>query len=152
MQTMLLHKDVFLPNQFKEDCKKLQRKLSNYFYSRHMEEHLTDLTPDRSHRYFNGDITREDINKLIESLSSTQREVFEVEITKGANGFYVTKYCCRIPFNNDQDFVVAIRPRYEKGGNILSMVVTGWLNHQEDAHYTLDESKYVSEKEYKKVV
>ena len=102
--------------------------------------------------YFNGDITREDINKLIESLSSTQREVFEVEITKGSNGYYVTKYCCRIPFNNDQDFVVAIRPRYEKGGNILSMVVTGWLNHQEDAHYTLDESKYVSEKEYKKVV
>ena len=148
---MLLHKDVFLPNQFKEDCKKLQQGLGDYIYSRHMIEHLTDLTPDRSHRYFNGDITEKDIDKLIESLATTQREVFEVEITKGSNGFYVTKYCCRIPFNNDQDFVVAIRPRYLVGG-ILSMVVTGWLNHKDDAHYTLDESKYVSEKEYKKVV
>ena len=149
---ILLHKDIYIPDIFKQKALELQKKLNYYFYSKHMQEHLINLTPDRSHRYFNGDITREDIDKLIESLAKIQREVFEIELTEGKDEYYITKYCCRIPFINNQDFVIAIRPRYKKGGVIESMIVTGWLNSQDDKHFTLDESKYSSKEEIKKLL
>lgn len=140
---ILLHKDILIPTKFKSISKMLQERLKDFYYSKHMQEHLENLTPDRSHKYFNGDITKKDIDNLILSLNKTQREVFEVELTN-VNGIWrVTKYCCRIPFVNNQDLVVAIRPQ---GGN-KSMVVTAWLNATEDKHFTLDESKYISKED-----
>ena len=136
---ILLHKDIYIPEKFKNISINLQKKLTIFTYSKHMKEHLTNLTPDRSHKYFNGDITREDIDKLILSLNKIQREVFEVELTYRYDKWMVTKYCCRIPFTDSQDLVVAIRPRKD-----TSLVVTAWLNSIEDKHFTLDKSKYIS--------
>ena len=145
--SILLHKDICIPDKFKNISMNLQKKLDTFTYSKHMLEHLTDLTPDRSHRYFNGDITRDDIDKLILSLNKVQREVFEVELTYKYDKWMVTKYCCRIPFTDSQDLVVAIRPRKD-----MSLVVTAWLNSVEDKHFTLDESKYISKKDLEAIL
>lgn len=147
-ECILLHKDICIPEKFKEISKMLQKNMEDFYYSQHMLEHLKNLTPDKSHKYFNGDIDMNSIDELIDSLTTTQRDVFEVELTKFDTKWVVTKYCCRIPYNDNQDLVVAIRPKKNK----MAMVVTAWLNSTSDEHFTLDESKYVFKEELEAIL
>lgn len=142
----LFHKDVFLPEGINEVCKKLQTNLTSYFYSRHFKEHLDNqLVENRSHLYLKDVVT-----KCLDSIKTTPREVFEVELSKLEDCWKVTKYCCRIPYDSTQDLVVAIRPQYNYNGVVVNnMIVTAWMNHKYDHHTTLDTTKYCSEYEWK---
>lgn len=144
MFSKLFHKDVFMPEGVNDICKNYQKAtISKYFLSKHFQEHLNNqATEDRSHTYL-GDIVKE----CLESLKTAQRDVFEVELSKDyhffkKSGWFVTKYCCRIPYSADEDLVVAIRPQYEDGEVVDNMIVTAWINSNTDHHYTLDDSKY----------
>lgn len=149
MFTKLFHKDVFLPLGTLVACETLQRQLKNYFFSKHFEEHLKNqVVEDRSHKYL-----KDVIIECLDSLKANPRDVFEVEIGKdyhffGEPGWFVTKYCCRIPYDSTQDLVVVIRPQYEKGTLVGNMVVTAWMNSHGDHHDTLDATKYTSKAEW----
>lgn len=145
MFTKLFHKDCFLPEGTEEVCKDLQKGLTSYVFSKHFEEHLQNQElEDRSHSYL-----REAVTKCLNTLKDNPRDVFEVELGKdyhffGQAGWFVTKYCCRIPYSPTQDLVVAIRPQYNGTVLVGNLIVTAWMNHHTDNHYTLDESKYTS--------
>lgn len=150
MYSLLFHKKCFLPSGVEEICKNYQKAVSNnYFLSQHFKDHINNqLTEDRSHTYL-GQI----IEKCLNSLKDEQREVFEVELGKdyhffGMSGWFITKYCCRIPYNDKQDLVVAIRPQYKDGKIVGNMIVTAWMNSHDDNHYTLDKSKYCSQEKW----
>lgn len=150
MYSKLFHKDVFMPNGANEVAKSYQLSNSDkYFLSNHFKEHIENQAyEDRSHTYL-----APIIEKCLKSLKNTARDCFEIELSKdyyyfGKSGWFVTKYCCRIPYENGQDLVVAIRPQYENGKIVNNMVVTAWLNSSNDHHYTLDKSKYTSEEEW----
>ena len=152
MKVVLFHKDVFLPEGTTNACFILQKNLKSFFLSRHFEEHIKNqVIEDRSHTYL-----KDVIIECLNSLKDTPRSVFEVELGKdfhkfGKSGWFVTKYCCRIPYSATQDLVVAIRPVYEGTTIKDNMVVTAWMNSNTDHHYTLDESKYCSEEEWNEV-
>ena len=78
----------------------------------------------------------------------SKRDVFEVELTFNDGAWDVTKYCCRIPYDADQDLVVAIRPQYAGGKLVNNMVVTAWMNAHRDNHYTLERMKYCSKQSW----
>lgn len=143
------HKDVFIPEGADEACEALQKCLGKYFLSRHLQEHIDNQAgEDRSHRYL-GEALKECLN----TLKDSPREVFEVVLGKdyhkfGKGGWFVTKYCCRIPYNDDQDIVVAIRPQYKGDAVVDNMVVTAWMNGRDDHHSTLRSEEYCSEEEW----
>jgi len=138
---LLFHKDIFIPEGIKEVCKQLQKDLTSYTYSKHFREHLENQKREnRSHLYLE-DVVRECVN----SLKERPRQVFEVELTEEKSySWKVTKYCCRIPYDDKQDLVVAIRPVYFNDTVVENKIVTAWMNQHDDSHYTLDESKYCS--------
>ncbi len=143
----LFHKDVFIPDGVVPICTVLQKRLKKYFFSRHFSEHLENqLVEDKSHTYL-----KDVVVKCLESLQNTPREVFEVELTYSAGAWDVTKYCCRIPYDGNQDLVVAIRPQYANGNLINNMIVTAWMNSHRDNHYTLDRSKYISKQDWNNI-
>lgn len=149
MFSRLFHKDVFVPNGVQEICKKYQKNFKSYFLSKHFQEHIDNqATEDRSHTYL-PDIIKE----CLDSIKDIQRECFEIELSKdyhffGKSGWFITKYCCRIPYDNSQDLVIAIRPQYKNGIIVDNMVVTAWLNAHDDNHYTLDKTKYCSKEDW----
>ena len=144
MMQKLFHRDIFIPDGIKEECKELQRNLTSYFYSTHFQQHLDNQPEeDRSHLYL-----KDVIAKCLNSVKTQPRQVFEVELTESEGHWRVTKYCCRIPYDSTSDLVVAIRPQY-KGDVVRSnMIVTAWMNSHGDSHYTLDEAKYCSRPEW----
>ena len=148
MFSKLFHKDVFIPNGTKEVCKNLQKTLTKYYFSKHFSDHLNEEIKDRSHKYL-----RDIVIECLDSLKDVQRDIFEVELSKDfhyfkKSGWFVTKYCCRIPYSSTQDLVVAIRPQYKDGVVVDNMIVTAWLNQNTDHHYTLDETKYCSKEDW----
>jgi hypothetical protein len=153
MFTKLFHKELFVPEGAKKACKMLQvTGFKKYQFSRHFEEHLQNqVVEDRSHTYL-----KDVVVKCLNSLPDNPQEVFEIELGKDfhffkASGWFVTKYCCRIPYSDTQDLVVAIRPVYENGRVVNNLIVTAWMNHKTDHHYTLDKSKYCSKEEWDRV-
>lgn len=149
MFTKLFHKDVYMPNGTQSRCKALQRDFGSYYLSKHFQEHLDGQgSEDRSHTYL-PDV----IKRCLDTIKATQYEAFEVEYGKdfrkfGQSGFFVTKYCIRIPYSEDEDLVIAIRPQYEGTTVKTNMVVTAWMNSASDHHGTLDVSKYCSKDEW----
>ena len=149
MFTKLFHSEVFFPEGTRTACHVLQRGLKSYKFSKHFQEHLQNqIVEDRSHTYL-----KDVVVACLNSLKDTPRDVFEVELGKdfhffGKSGWFVTKYCCRIPYSDDQDLVVAIRPQYQDGKVVDNLVVTAWMNHHTDNHYTLDGSKYCSKQDW----
>ena len=152
MYTKLFHKEVFFPAGVEIACDNLQRSLTTYSFSNHFKEHLDNqVIEDRSHKYLK-DVVVECLN----SLQQNPREVFEVELGKdfhwfGKSGWFVTKYCCRIPYSKTQDLVVAIRPQYKGTKLVGNLIVTAWMNHHTDNHYTLDANKYCSKEEWSRL-
>ena len=156
MFSKLFHKDCFLPKGAQEAVKLLQQNMTGYFLSKHFEEHLNNQdTEDRSHTYLK-DAVMTTLNQMISS-DKFVRDAFEIELSKdyhyfGVGGWLITKYCIRIAYDSESDLVVVIRPQWDevlkKYDLSRNMVVTAWINHNKDHHYTLDESKYCSEKEW----
>ena len=143
----LFHKDVFIPTGVAGICKELQKDLDKYYFSRHFSEHLENqLIEDRSHTYL-----KDVVVACLDTLKTMQREVFEVELTFINGAWEVTKYCCRIPYDSNQDLVVAIRPVVRGGKVINNMIVTAWMNASRDKHYTLDRNKYCSYEEWQSI-
>ena len=149
MFSKLFHSDVFIPKGVSQSCINLQKKITHYYFSKHFEEHIKNqLVEDRSHTYMIDVIT-----KCLDSLKQTQQPVFEVELSKDyhyfkVRGWVITKYCCRIPYNNSQDLVVAIRPQYNNLTVKDNFIVTAWMNSKTDNHKTLDTSKYCSKTDW----
>ena len=149
MYTKLFHKDVFFPAGAEVACDSLQYCLKNYTLSKHLEEHLANqVIEDRSHKYL-----KDVIIECLNSLRTNHQDVFEIELGKdyhffGVSGWFVTKYCCRIPYSDTQDLVVAIRPQYKGNKVVDNLIVTAWMNHHTDSHKTLDASKYTSKDEW----
>ncbi len=139
----LFHSDVFMPEGVARDCKEFQARLTNWRYSRHLHEHFQNQAyENRSHTYL-----KDAVEKCLKSLKTTQRDVFEVELSQRADGKWsVTKYCCRIPYPDDitQDVCVAIRPQSDG----TSLIVTAWMNAHNDSHKTLNKNKYTARKEW----
>lgn len=148
MFSKLFHKDVFMPEGIGEKLDLAQSAFAGYRLSRHFEEHLANRE-NRSHDYFEGVV-----NECLERMKTERFEAFEIEYSKGfydfgKKGWFVTKYCVRVPYTSNQDLVVVVRPKwnkqkggYEENGNLIA---TAWLNHRTDAHFTLDDSKYCDE-------
>ena len=152
MFTKLFHKDVYFPEGTVIACDNLQRSLKTYTFSKHFQEHLQNqVIEDRSHKYL-----KDVVIECLDSLKTCPREVFEVELGKdyhffGKSGWFVTKYCCRIPYSPTQDLVVAIRPQYVDGKLAGNLVVTAWMNHHDDNHYTLDPTKYTTKEAWSSI-
>lgn len=150
MFSLLLHKDVFLPDEFKHSVIRLQAKMKSYYLSRHLQEHLDNQdNENRSHRYFRNFV----VNTLNEMCSNSRRLVspFEVEVSKdfhffGKPGWFVTKFCIRLPYKINEDLVIVVRPRWDKNAKDYDynnfMITTAWLNSKDDSHKTLDANKY----------
>ena len=153
MYRLLFHKDVFVPNGIQSIVKSLQRDLKDYQLSKHFSEHLNNQAiEDRSHTYIK-DIVMDTLNGLANGFNEPQ-EAFEIELSKsyndfGVSGFLVTKYCIRLPYDENQDLVIVIRPGWNKEkldyDEDVNLIVTAWMNSRDDAHFTLDASKYCSE-------
>lgn len=147
MRRVLFHKDVFMPEGVQRIVRILESHLTSYRLSRHLEEHL-DNDIDRSHYYM-----RDIIRECIDSIHSNPQDGFEVELsTDDGRHWYVTKYCVRVPYGINEDVAIVIRPMFDemskKHDMRRNLVVTAWLNHKDDAHYTLDETKYCNKERW----
>lgn len=152
MFSKLFHKDVFFPKGAREAVKSFQMSFDGYYLTQHLKEHLNSTTKDKSHDYLSQALT-----DCLDTLKECPQEPFEIELSKdyhffGKPGWFVTKYCVRIPYNEHQDVVVSIRPYYDREilnyDDTKNRVVTAWLNSNEDSHQTLDSNKYCSEMEW----
>ena len=159
MYSILLHTDVFCPEEAQNAVLDLQKHMKDYFLSNHFKEHLDNQeTEDRSHTYFKNAV----INNLNEMISDSRRltKAFEIELSKDYHffnkpGWFVTKYCIRLPYSYSHDLVVVIRPQWDKVNQKYdaskNMIVTAWINHNKDDHKTLDSSKYCSKENWLKI-
>lgn len=154
-KVLLFHSDVFMPDGVQALCHKAQAVKVRTVYSKHLKSHM-DNNEDRSHTYF-----KEAVEKCIESLKESQHDCFEVELTMDQSQFHdnkwhVTKFCCRVAYGNDQDICLAIRPIVkERDGKmfiVAKLAVTAWMNHKDDSHSTLDESKYCTKENWMKEI
>lgn len=150
MYSKLFHKDIYFPQGAKESALALQKEFNEYNLSRHLQEHLNTKGKDRSHNYLD-----KALEECLNTIQDNPQEPFEIELSKdyhlfGKKGWFVTKYCIRIPYNKKEDLVVSIRPRWNREKKNYdfdnNLVVTAWLNDNKDHHYTLDETKYCNEK------
>lgn len=148
----LFHKDCFLPEGIQTIVTKYQKNFNGYYLSKHLKTHLEEST-DRSHAYLESMLI-----ECLDTIKDNPQEAFEIEATKdfdtfNRKGWVVTKYCIRIPYDSKQDIVVSIRPQLDKNTKKFNwnnnLIVTAWMNAHSDNHYTLDETKYCSEKEWK---
>ena len=153
MYSILFHSDVFMLDDAKNQVVSLQRKMKSYFLSKHFQEHLDNQNQeDRSHTYFKNFV----LNILNEQVSDYYRlyPAFEVEYSKDyhffkKSGWFVTKFCIRVPYKQDEDIAFVFRPMYKDGEVVDFMVVTAWINHKNDNHKTLDTTKYCSKEMWK---
>ena len=125
----LLHIEKNIPVNVLKTVTWLQSKIdvTKMLLSRHIQEHLEK--GDHKHGY-----NKEGLLKCIQNLKDNPVDPFEVEVEiKPDNKNFITKYVVRVPYDKDRDISVSIR------GN---KIITAWLNHVDDIHYTLDLSKY----------
>lgn len=149
MYSLLFHKDVWLHKDFQETVLRYQKEFFNsYFYSKHFEDRLNNSS-DRSHDYL-----KTAVESCLKTIKDNPQEAFEIEMSKDYHffklgGWFVTKYCIRIPYSAEQDLCVAIRPQYKNSVPVDNMIVTAWLNNKKDSHNTLDKTKYCTEEKFK---
>ena len=155
MYSILFHSDVFVPQGAQEQVLNLQKIMKSYFLSGHFQEHLDNQKiEDRSHKYFK-DAVISNLNEMI-SDSRTLRKAFEIELSKDyhffkKSGWFVTKFCIRLPYSQIEDLVVVIRPQYKETNVVDFMVVTAWINDNRDNHKTLDTTKYCSKEKWDEI-
>jgi len=155
METKLFHKDVYIPEECSLTIKQMQEQFFGYKLSKHLQDHIKDneTTFDRKHNY-----TKEEVLSKLDTIKGNPREVFEVEMSRDKKAFrtkdwVLTKFCIRIPFNDNDDMCVAIRPDYSGSDAFYRwgfLIVTIWINSNSDSHTTLDVTKYCSEEDWEK--
>ena len=148
----LLHKDVYLPNKIQEVAGRLLKNYKTYTLSGHVKDHAV-VDEDKSHGY-----TLPRLKEALDNAIGKAFEAFEVEVTqydnkdgKTKSPWYVTKICIRVPYGDDQDVCLSIRPYRDYVTHRLdtanALIVTAWLNARNDNHTTLDSSKYLTQEE-----
>ena len=153
----LFHKDVFIPERDKVNqvVSKMEKHITGYEFTNHFKRHMEQEKKDRSHEYVD-DV----VNKCLERLKEGTWEPFEVaiefDIAKyGDMKCHVSKYCVRIPYNDEDDFAVSIRPTYVSSSRSYdwnkNVVITGWLNAHSDNHITLRPENYTTQSEWENV-
>ena len=150
MFSLLFHSDLFLPDEFRQKVIALEQKMRYYLISKHLQEHLdSQMDEDNSHRYFKNAV----INRLNEMCSDDRQIIypFEVEASKdfsffGRHGWFITKYCIRFPFKQNEDLVIVVRPKWDRQKGDYDyfkfLIATAWINKKSDFHMTLDRDKY----------
>ena len=147
MKSKLFHSDIFMPKGMQEVVLKLQQKyFNNYSLSNHVKEYL-DSYYNRSHSY-NADL----ILNCLNSIKVSPKQAFEVLLVNDVKKYnntkwHVEKYCIRVDYNEREDLIVVISPKINKH-EINNVIITMWLNDKNDNHYTLNDSKYCSKKEW----
>jgi len=142
MKVVLLHKDVYIPEWVNSKVKYLLEKYNKFTLSQHVINHAT-RDVDRSHGY-----TLDKLNESLRNAIGKSFEAFEVELIQYNEGdkWLVSKICIRIPYSSNQEACLSIRPYRDPITKKIDVtnahIITTWLNSTEDAHYTLDESKY----------
>ena len=138
-----------------EGLERLNKHCQDNFIDYHLSAHIIDnivYKSDRSHNYIESEVKR-----CISRIGKGEVfEAFEIELSKsyrdfGRPGWFLTKYCIRIQLSPSEDLVVVIRPSYNEEGKIEpenNKIVTAWINARDDAHYTLDGSKYTSKERW----
>ena len=148
MKTILLHKDVYFPKLMQDKVNLVINKYKTYKLSNHVTTHAVEFE-DRSHSY-----TLAGLGSALDKFfaeSSKVVEAFEVEMTLfdfPKPHCLITKICLRAPYSDTQDVCLSIRTCNEGGkfDTSKAFIVTAWLNHKNDSHFTLDASKYADEK------
>lgn len=145
--TLLLHKDIFCPEDIIEKVIALQRNIKFYKISNHLyERNCLKKKIDAKHNY-----TIDDIVSLLYEIKMFPKKPIEVEIKKDdkSNSFYISKFCIRADFNATTDMSIVLAPIYNKKDSTFFtnkfFIRTAWLNSKFDNHSSLDKTKYCSE-------
>ena len=139
MTTMLLHKDILIPDWANKKAMATLKGYKSYRLSNHAIEHASK-DADRSHGY-----TLDGLRDALNNAIGKWFEPFEVELTKVGPSWEVTKVCIRVPYSKGQDACLAIRT--SKMDRSQAFVVTAWLNSTKDPHTTLDATKYATKED-----
>lgn len=148
---LLFHKDCYLPSGAQEGALSFQRGIKELVLSNHVIEHAMDPHKDRSHQY-----SLDKLQEALKQVIASEHEAFEIELGKNfykyGPGWVITKVCIRVPYSDNQDACLSLRPyfnketkKYESG---KALVVTCWLNCESDSHFTLDASKYCTQQRW----
>lgn len=147
MNTILLHKDVYMPKWIQSIVDFKLSKYKKFTLSKHVKDHAI-LDEDRSHGY-----TLAKLNEALTNALGKSFEAFEVELTQYDNEqkWIVSKICIRIPYSTTQEACISIRPYKDPNTGIRdttnAFIVTAWLNSVKDEHFTLEASKYFDKDE-----
>ena len=147
MKVILLHKDVYMPKWIQSMVDLKLSKYKKFTLSKHVKDHAI-LDEDRSHGY-----TLPKLNEALTNAIGKTFEAFEVELTqyKENEKWIVSKICIRIPYSSTQEACISIRPYKDPTTGIRdtsnALIVTAWLNSVNDAHFTLEVSKYFDKDE-----
>lgn len=117
----LYHKDVFFLPHFNSQSLTLIKSAKRL--SKHLWEHIDNSTQKR----YNIDVAK--LYLILNSINESNCYPFEVETTDGI----VTKCVIRCEYDESRDISIVVRD---------GIVVTSWLNFNDDLHVTLDRSKY----------
>lgn len=117
----LYHRNVYWKNYFDEQSMDLVKSANKL--SEHLWNHID--TTDKKH-----DIDLTKLYFIVKDLQSKNVvKPFEVEV----EDYVVTKAVIRTKYNDTTDISIVFR---------YGVVITAWINNDEDDHLTLDESKY----------
>lgn len=118
---MLYHSEIYWKPYFTEQAYDLVN--SDLRLSKHLDEHL--YNKDKKH-----DIRLDKLFLVVQGLKRNCIKPFEVEVDENGN---VVKCAIRTKYDDKRDISIVFRK---------DIVVTAWLNENDDKHYTLDKNKY----------
>ena len=117
----LYHKDVYFLDSFNAQSLVLIKSVKRL--SNHLWEHIDNSKQKR----YNIDVSK--LYLILNSINESNCYPFEVETTDGI----VTKCVIRCEYDDTRDISIVI------GDGII---LTSWLNFNDDLHVSLDRSKY----------
>lgn len=149
MYKKLLHSEVFIPEDILEESIDLQTKIKNVISSLHLSN---QASKKHDYKHF---LEKDKVVEIVKNLANNPIKPFEIELSKGyketgIKGFFISKIVIRTSYDEMRDVIIPIALNYVKGKITTSdcLIKTAWLNYKTDQHYTLDESKYLSKKDY----
>lgn len=151
MAYILLHKNVYLPQKIINKVESLQKSFEDFVLTQHILKRVAYA--DRKHAYTDADLIHI-IKSSIKNNINTPFEVFTCQ-NDMTNSWTIIKYCIRVPFINEYDISIVIRPTYDLKTNSYDpkkyIIITAWLNRKKDYHKTLDISRYCSKQDWIKL-
>lgn len=134
---MLFHKDIWMPENLKNEAKFLILNMKQVRLSKHITEWLNGATNESLDRFEKHEYTKADLGKALNIIKATLPVPFEIEADR--NG--ISKFVCRVTINEATDMSVVIGFT-----NKQFTIRTAWLNSRFDLHTTLNESKYAKQR------